>query len=236
MILYIILLLAIIILFILISYIFKLKMVSNVGEGEIQILQTQNFEEDNIQKLLTRNQPTVFKEIMYEWEAIDDIHDLTEKEVNELMKENASLKAIIPQYLSLFSLFLSPKWKFSITHNNTDYKGNNFMRVGVYRQAFCQIAGVSRIYLASPTQEKHIPHPWTTGFDLGLEYNKTRTNSNFWDEKETSKEPFNKLEYIEVLLKEASVLYIPKGWWYLVKTEKEGLVMEAANSSWFNAL
>ena len=52
MIIYIMLMLVIIILFILVSYIFKLKMVSDVEAGEIQILQTQNFEEDNIQKLL----------------------------------------------------------------------------------------------------------------------------------------------------------------------------------------
>ena len=39
--------------------------------------------------------------------------------------------------------------------------------------------------------------------------------NQFQDKKQTSEEPFNKVEYIEIILKEGNILFIPKGWWYL---------------------
>lgn len=224
---YVILLLALILAFIFISYVFKLRLTPS---NEIQILQTQNFDENNIQKMLVRKQPTIFKEIMYEWEVIDDIHDLTIEEINELK----TLKQLVNNYLGLFSLFISPRWNIKIKYNNASYKNDYFMKVDRYhRFLVCQITGVSRIYLASPNQENNICIGKAPGFDiLGNEI--VKSNVNFWNENETSKEPFNRLEYVEILLKEASILYIPKGWWYLIKTEKEGLVMGASNESFFN--
>ena len=57
---------------------------------------------------------------------------------------------------------------------------------------------------------------------------------NFWNQDEITKEPFNKIQYIEIILREGNILYIPKGWWYLKVTEEDSLSMTATNLSVFS--
>ena len=54
---------------------------------------------------------------------------------------------------------------------------------------------------------------------------------NFWNEKETDIAPFNKVEYIEIILREGNILSIPYGWWFLCQVEDDTLVMECFNLS-----
>ena len=57
---------------------------------------------------------------------------------------------------------------------------------------------------------------------------------NFWNKNETAQEPFNKIKYIELILREGNILFIPKGWWYLTVHEDNNLILEAENVSFFN--
>ena len=224
---YIILILLTTIVFVFISYIINLKKVNN----DIEILQTYNFEDSSIQNILVNKQPTIFKEIMYEWELINDIHELPIEQVQQLL-EDKKFYDMLSEYLNQFSLFLSFNWNIKINKYTKGYKGIFFIKESNHRHLICQITGISKILLASPNQNEILKQNQIK--DNTLEFNNIRSNTNFWNKEETHIEPFNKLEYIEIILKEASILYIPNEWWYIITTEEDGIIMETNNESFFN--
>lgn len=225
---YFILILLIVLLFLFYSYINRL----NKHPIDIQILQTNKYDITSIQNTLITKQPTVIKDIMYEWDIINDIYELNIEQINEFIKNNDKFNDILFEYLNVFSLFLSYNWEYNINFFNTSNTYNYFIKENNHRHLICQITGKTRIYLASYNQEIHLIK--NSIEDKSLQFNNIRSTINFWNTKETTKEPFNKLEYIEIIIKEGSILYIPKGWWYLIKIEEPGLLMEVCNISIFN--
>ena len=94
--------------------------------------------------------------------------------------------------------------------------------------------GVQSIYLASPNQSKYIK---SKQLDIKendnsyLKKNNIKSVIDFWNEDETSVAPFNNLEFIEIILREGNILYIPYGWWFLRQIEKDSLILEGFNIS-----
>ena len=65
----------------------------------------------------------------------------------------------------------------------------------------------------------------------GTVSHKQPIENNSTHEKETDIAPFNKVEYIEIILREGNILSIPYGWWFLSQVEEDTLVMECFNLS-----
>lgn len=241
----------IVIIFIFYCHIHHLYKINN----NIEIQQSENPDEDTIHKLFIQKQPTIFKDIMFYWEPVDDIHKLSEIEIDDIIKNNKSFVEIIQHYLSEFSLLFSYSWDFSISERYITLDNqNNFYQQSHHRHLICQITGEQTIYIASPNQEKNlkpfekvklfngkrkkqIPHKKALGnwnsdgdFDKKL-INLRRSKVNFWDKNQTNQVPFKNLQYIEIILREGNILYIPYGWWYLQKVNENGLVMECVNRS-----
>ena len=118
---------------------------------------------------------------------------------------------------------MSLGWEYTIMKRNQSIRDNHFILERDYRKLFIQIMGTQRFYLIPPKQDHLIKRNITN--------NQIVSQVNFWDKKQTSEEPFNKVEYIEIILREGNILFIPKGWWYLRANQSNTLIMEANNLS-----
>ena len=235
---YVIILLLFLIVFVLFNYIYKLKK----RLPNTEILQINNFNFDNIQEVLSQNQPTIFYQIMYDWIFIGDIHILDINQINDVINVNKSFTKALEHEMYSFSLFYSPNWKFDIFEQENNEKTHYFRKNNLYRFFIGQITGKQHIYLCSPNQEyileknskiestkkdKDNNKENDKDNNKSTENEKDKINSeifnttvstiDFWNPEENKKEPFNKLQYIEIILKEGNLLYIPYGWWYLTK-------------------
>ena len=227
---YVVILLLFLIVFVLFNYIYKLKK----RLPNTEILQINNFSFDNIQEVLSQNQPTIFYQIMYDWIFIGDIHILDINQINDVINVNKSFTKALEHEMYSFSLFYSPNWKFDIFEQENNEKTHYFRKNNLYRFFIGQITGKQHIYLCSPNQEYILEkNSKIESSDKGTQnqnnkssekevinsekFNTTVSTIDFWNPEENNKEPFNKLQYIEIILKEGNLLYIPYGWWYLTK-------------------
>ncbi len=220
---YIILLTGLLILIFIYSHIYHINKINN----QVEILQAEVPDKNKIQDLLVHKQPTIFRQVLYGCEPIVDIFDVEIEEINEIVKVNKHFSRAIKEFLEPYGLPFSTGWNYYITDRNEEYTQQNFILQENHRHLIAQITGVQRIYLASPNQIDFLK-PLIKKKDNIF---KTISKTNFWNKEETSKEPFNKLQYIEIILREGNILYIPNGWWYLQKVDESGLVMEAVNTS-----
>ena len=213
------------------SHIVSLKKVNN----NVEILQTINPSINKIQNLLVQKSPTIFKDVLYEWEPIINIFDKPFNIINNKVKHDKQFHSDLIYYFNSYSLFGSLGWEYFFFKKNIVNTQNHFTLQTQHRHLICQIMGVQRIYLASPNQSHLIKSKkLDINENKNNNYNKKniiKSTVDFWNENETSQEPFNKLEFIEIILREGNILYIPYGWWFLSQIEEESLICESFNLS-----
>jgi hypothetical protein len=218
--------------------------ISNLNKisTDIAILQKDNPTEGDIQDLLVQKQPTIFADVLYDWEAVAEIFDMPIDLITELLAAKPFIQ-LLTSHLEPYSLLFSRGWKFQATERSPDPENpyEHYFRLESHHRHFiAQITGIQRIYIASPNQTTFLTPveieatSSTTSISNSISINKTRCTVDFYDEVATTKEPFNKLQYIEIVLREGNMLYIPRGWWYLQTVEAPGLVLEAVNESIFS--
>lgn len=222
---YILLILAILFIFFIICHIRVLKKVNT----NVNILQTDNM--DKIQDLLVQKYPTIFSDMLYEWQEIAEIFDKTIEEINSIINNIPHFTKMLKSNLNYYSLPLSLDWKFNITERGFNNTEHYFKLQEQYRYMICQITGSQRIYIASPNQSKFMN---SITDDNTHSFNNIRSSIDFWKEKETNETEFKNVEYIEIILREGNILSIPNGWWYLQKVEEPCLVLECYNKSLLN--
>jgi hypothetical protein len=230
---YLLILVLIVLLFVVSCYYISLNKTTN----NIEILQAETPDFNKIQILLNQNQPTIFRQVLYGWEPIIHIFDASLDDIDYLINNNQDFNKDILDCLSNYSMFLSMGWEYKFLEKTNNVKDNHFILQRNYRQLFIQIMGTQRIYLVHPSQSNLIE---TQIMDETFPNNNNKPQTvskvNFWNKQETSKEPFNKLEYTEIILREGNILFIPKGWWYLKVSEEDNMCMEAINVSLFSLI
>lgn len=229
LIVYILLILVIVIIFVLICHYISLNKINS----EIEILQAETPDFNIIQGLINQNQPTVFRQVLYGWEPIIHIFDAEMDDINYLLDNNKDFNTDILNCLSSYSMFLSFGWEYKFIKKNKGFRDSHFKYQNNYRQLFAQIMGTQRFYLIHPSQK----HLIDSKVIIDENNNKNLVSkTNFWNKNETSLSPFNKIEYIEIILREGNILFIPKGWWYLQVYENDSFIFESINLSLFSLL
>ena len=203
----------------------------NKHSEEIEILQAETPNFDVIQDLINKNQPTVFRQTLYGWEPIIHIFDANMDDINYLINNNNNFNKDILDCLSSYSMFLSLGWEYKFLNKHKDTRENHFVLQKNHRHLFAQIMGIQRFYLIPPNQKQYIETKTIQDEDNNKQI---VSKTNFWNKNETAIEPFNKIKYIEIILREGNILYIPKGWWYLRVQEDDNLLFEAVNISIFS--
>ena len=241
----------------------------------VEILTLNNPNADKIQDILQEKYPTVFKNVLYEWEPIINVFDKSLIDINKLCFKDKLFHGDLKDCLSSYSLFGSLGWDYYFIDKTILDTDEYFTLETQHRHLICQVTGVQRFYIASPNQTQFIKsEKWSdtkinsfvnnnykidsseidsselhnnlnsknkmeeeytnslkqNAYNI-IKKNPMKSKTNFWNEYETTKEPFNKIEYIEIILREGNVLYIPNGWWYLSQVEEDGTSFETFNIS-----
>ena len=200
----------------------------NKKNKNIQILQAETPDVNKIHNLLIEKSPTIFRQSLYSWDALTELFDKDIQEINYLLKKKEKFKNDINVNLNNYSMPLSFGWEYTFEERN---QNDNYFRLeNNHRHLICQVLGTQRVYLASPNQSQFIE----TKKDSNHKHNTSISKTNFWDKNEIGKEPFNKIKYIEIILREGNILYIPNGWWYLCKVEESSLILDCYNISFFS--
>jgi len=235
---YIICILLLILILVLYCHISSLKKINN----NVEILQTINPSIEKIQDLLQEKSPTVFKNVLYEWEPIINIFDKSITEINNMSINDKTFYNDLIDCFNSYSLCGSMGWDYYFTEKNILDTEEYFTLETQHRHIICQIMGTQRYYLASPNQTQFIKKGKWGDNEINnvqlsatekklIKKNPTKSIVNFWNEEETGKEPFNKVEYMEIILREGNCLYIPYGWWFLSEVEEDSMVLEGFNIS-----
>jgi hypothetical protein len=232
---YIYLIIVIFILFCLVCYINNLYKINN----DLEILQAETPSPEIMQDLLVHKQPVIFRQSLYGWDFIYDIEELNNAQLKELTTNDQEFKKCIEKYLVPYALLFSSGWEYKIINLDIDDTQHHFHLENKHRHIIGQITGIQRIFLASPNQHPILEKNQTmnnTNLENRLDLKTTQNKTDFWVHSQRESYPFNTLEYIEIVLREGNILYIPKGWWYLVEVEEEGVVFEGYNKNIFDVL
>ena len=226
---YILLLFILILLSCFYCHIYNLKKTNH----KVEILQTIYPSINKIQDILLNKSPTIFKDVLFKWEPIVNIFDKPIEEINSMISNDITFHKDIIDCFNSYSLFGSLGWDYFFFKKSIKDTENHFTLQTQHRHLICQVLGVQRIYLASPNQTKFIK---SKQLDIKinnsyLKKNTIKSTVDFWNEEETSIKPFSDLEFIEIILREGNILYIPYGWWFLKQVEKDSLILEGFNIS-----
>ena len=144
-----------------------------------------------------------------------------ETKTNEIFYLESS-KIILLKQLNLYDKFndfaryylqpLNINSSYSLSIGNK-YVESKLKKVNNKRMIICQIKGSCSFYLFNPLQEKYL-YPSSKYIN-----NEKISNVNFWKSELNSKKypNFNKSQYIEIMLHEGYMFYIPNHWWYCYK-------------------
>ena len=204
---------AVIIFFIYYQYIYINR---NLNHFSYEIIQVNNPEKNTFEKIIEERQPSVFTNIL---EGIDFTK-------YNLQDENSKLEFKLDMNKH-FKYYLHPlclKYNFDVNETSKDNYTPIFRQTH-YRYLMCQVEGIKKILLFSPQQQKYL-YP-------DVKFNKSRVN--FWDsENRTEFKLFNDSKYIEIVIKQNQMLYIPYGWWYTSYDITDSLTISSSCESIFS--
>jgi len=167
------------------QYIFINKLNNNY-----EILQGNNPIKDEFEAILKNKSCAVFTNMF---------KDLDASQLS-LSKEDKQ-KQLLIEHFKYYHIPLSFTYNFKIEKEESDsYKP--IIKVGSYRFIKVLIKGLKKIIIFNPEQEPN------------LYINKGYSNLDFWKKDKSDVPNFYKLKYIEVILKDRQMIYIPYGWWY----------------------
>lgn len=217
-------------------------------QTDYQILQVSDPEKDVLEQTLRQKYPTVLTDVVISWKDIRNLTpELVQKKGNALLSDPKFIK-ILDKYLGYYHMPLTISKYYTLKHHNigdTQYitKQTNFRFYAI------QIYGKSRFILFSPNEAKYL-YPTKDGNVSNinfwkLDYWETQINSTKSDSDKKNIETkrteyldkyskFNKAKYIELILHQGQILYIPYMWWFTSYSTTEGIQMTATSRSLFS--
>lgn len=164
--------------------------VINKHNNNYEILQGNNPIKDEYETILKNKSVAVFTNIF----ALLDLPSLSSS-------EETKQKQILVEHFKYYHIPLTFTYNFKIEKEEEDsYKP--IIKVNSYRFLKVLVKGLKKIIIFNPEQE---PNLYITNGHCNLD---------FWKKDKTDVPNFYKLKYIEVILKDNQMVYIPYGWWY----------------------
>ena len=211
----------IILIIILFSYchISKLKTLNN----ELKILQTIDPDFDIVYNLLEHHQPIVLQKEIFYWKEFNTLIGESLSNINTIINTNTTINysEYIKNNINLYNLPLSYDWNIDIRNVILDNKSAIFFnKQNNYMQLFGCVSGEMRVIITPPNQ-REIIGPFK---NLVSTIDSTEL---------LNKDPFE-LNYIEIIIRQGNVIYIPYEWFYFIynnKLNEECVIVDCINNS-----
>lgn len=187
----------------------------NKNVDSYEILQYENPSKDIFENILQNKLVSIFTYIPISI----DIKNYSKLQKTEKNKINKTL-------LEEFSYYKIPITYSTQIKVNTELKHSKhqLQKQKNYRELIYQFKGSKRFYIFSPIQQKNIY------------FNKKKNTSlvDFWNQ-DTKKYPLvSKSKYIEIILRENQMIYIPNNWIYATFTDEESISIHHISDSIFS--
>lgn len=180
----------ILIFFVVLIITYSQYIVINKHNNNYEILQGNNPIKDEYETMLKTKSVAVFTNIFTSLDL-----------PNLFSSEEEKQKQILIDHFKYYHIPLTFTYNFKIEKEEEDsYKP--IIKVNSYRFLKVLVKGLKKIIIFNPEQEPN------------LYINKDHCNLDFWKKDKTDVPNFYKLKYIEVILKDNQMVYIPYGWWY----------------------
>lgn len=202
-----------------------------LSHNEYQILQLSDPNKDLLEKTLDEKYPTVILDVVKNWNGINALTGNTE------IIKSPKFKKVMNGFLNFYNIPLSVK--SDNTLNMYDSGDTLYLtKQDMTRYFLIQIKGNSKVILFAPKEEIYL-YPTTKKATSRVNFWKIEmlTNQNKDEEKQKYLEKFpdfNKAKYIEILLSEGHMLFIPYGWWFTVLSVNDNIRIVSTSSSLFS--
>lgn len=173
-------------------------------ENEMNILQVFDPDPDTLFELYQRGLPIIIQKELQNWDGIDLLIGLDYDTIKTTVQENMKdVLSIIKGNLQFHNNVLSYDWKIDLTMVDMDINSPIFpiKQVNII-QLFATVTGETRVILFSPNMETYL-EPFTN-------------NVSSVDIKSEIEKDDTKINFIEIVLREGNILYIPYGWHYFI--------------------
>lgn len=182
-------------------HIAKLKTLNN----ELKILQVYNPEPEIIYELLGHSQAIVFQKELTLWKEFNKLLGKSLTNIKTIIASNTEINytEYIKNNINIYNLPLSYDWNIDMRNIVLDNKSPIFfIKQNNYMQLFGCVSGEMRFIVVSPDQnamlEPFINMVSTIDATLILD-----------------KDPIV-LNFIEIIIREGNMIYIPWGWYYFI--------------------
>lgn len=172
--------------------------------NEMNILQVYDPDPEAIFNLYKKGLPIITQSELQEWDGFDMLVGIDYSTIKEIVTENMSdILTIVKGNLQFHNNILSYDWKIDITKIPFDINSPIYViEQKNLIQLFSTISGEARIILFSP---KNKPH-----------FGNFKNNVSDTDIKNEIEKDNTTLDFIEIILREGNMIYIPFGWYYFI--------------------
>jgi hypothetical protein len=172
--------------------------------NEMNILQIYDPDPDTLFDLYQQCLPIIIQKELQNWDGIDLMIGLDYNTIETTIQDNMDdILTIIKGNLQFHNNILSYDWKVDLTVITTNINSPIYPIHQVnLLQLFATVTGEARIVIFCPKTEKYLK-PFTnnvSSINIKPEIEKDETD----------------IDFIEVVLREGNLIYIPYGWYYFI--------------------
>ena len=162
----------------------------NKTNDSFNIVQYENPNKNIFENMVHEKSISIFTKIQFDFNNninLDTYHLLNNKQlINNIIKQN----------INYYNIPLSIKHNFTIENELIDYKTPLTIQ-NHYRGLIIQLKGERKIYIFKQSDKKN------------LYFNKNNSSIDFWNQDIIKYPLLNKAQYIEIILRENQMIYIP---------------------------
>ena len=176
--------------------------------NDYEILQSNNPSKENFEKILLEKSVSVFTNISSNW--------------NINLKDD-NLKTDLEKYLDYYATPLSVNRSINIDNNKNNYKTNLIIQKK-NRHLILQLMGKRKYILFNPLQKKN------------LYFKKSKSTIDYWNLNIKKYPLVNDAKFIEVIIHENQMIYIPKNWIYCYKNLENSITVSYNSETLLSSL
>lgn len=211
------------------------KRVYQRENNEMNILQIYDPDPENLFNLYNNNLPIIIQSELQNWDGFNELIGINYDMIKSVINENLEdILTIIKGNLQFHNNIFSYDWNIDIKKINFNYDSPIFMiQQNNLLQLFSTITGEARIILMNPEHHSKLGN--------------FKNNVSNKDITQEINKPDTKLDFIEIILREGNMVYIPYGWHYFIYGNKminddnndiddETIILDCINLSLINHL
>jgi hypothetical protein len=197
----------------------------NNNNSSYEILQYENPNKNLFENILNNKLISIFTNIPINNKILLDFNNLDTLSYKNLnINEKKKLNNLLVENFSYYNIPLCISSNIKLNFESPNKNNNKIIRQKHYRELIYQYRGIKKYYIFSPEQSKY----------LYLDKNKTYSIIDFWNQN-TSKFPLiNKAKYIEIIVSEGQMIYIPNKWYYTTSNEYDSISFHCISDSIFS--